>query len=300
MSNLFHKAVATTLPIVPKSIVRRVSSRYIAGESLDEALASIAVLNRKGFTATADILGEFVNEAGEAKAGAAEYVELLRALDREKSDGNISVKLTQLGLKLDPGLCRDLMTSLAQEAARLDRFVRIDMEDSTCTDATLDLYRALLQDHPNVGCVIQSYLKRSEADVRELAASRANVRLCKGIYVESPDIAFRDPDAINQSYESLLRMLLEGGSYVGIATHDEHLVRFAFDLIEELGLGPEAYEFQMLLGVTERLRDRILERGHRLRVYVPYGSHWYAYSVRRLKENPQIAGHVIKAFFNGG
>jgi len=296
----FNNVVAHTLPLVPKSIVGKVSSRYIAGAALDEALAKVKTLNAGGLVATLDVLGELVNTEAEARRAGEEYREVLRAIHAAGVDSNVSVKLTQLGLKVDKELCLEVVGSVVEEAVTLGNFVRIDMEDSTCTDDTLEIHNRLHERHPDsVGCVIQAYLKRSLDDVRDLVSRKANVRLCKGIYVEPRAIAYKKHDEINENFKRLLRELLEGGSYVGIATHDEELVEAAYGLIDELGLTPDRYEFQMLLGVTEALRGRILERGHRLRVYVPYGSDWYAYSMRRLKENPAIVGHIVKAIFNG-
>jgi len=296
----FNKMIARTLPAVPKPIVRRVSSRYIAGETLDEALEVITRLNHAGMMATQDVLGEFVTSAEEARRAGQEYVRVLHAIAESKVDSNVSLKLTQMGLKLDLDLCHEVCRAVVEEAIRLGNFVRIDMEDSSCTDDTLAVYERLRAEHPeHVGCVIQAYLKRSLDDVRSLVSRGANVRLCKGIYIEPAAIAYKDHDAINRNYVLLLRELLAGGCYTGIATHDEELVNAAYGIIEDLELTPDRYEFQMLLGVTENLRASILARGHRLRVYVPFGSHWYPYSLRRLKENPEVAGHILRGMFNG-
>ena len=296
----FNRLVAQTLPVVPKSIVRRVSARYIAGETLEDAVRTVRGLNRAGMTATLDVLGEFVNAELDARRAAEEYIEALRVIDRQKLDSNVSMKLTQMGLKIDLDLCFEITREVVVEAERLGNFVRIDMEDTSCTDDTLEVYRQLVALHPEtVGCVIQSYLKRSSDDIRKLAGAKASVRLCKGIYIEPPHLAFKTRGEVNASFVSLLDDLLRGGCQTGIATHDEDLVEAAYRLIEEHGPDEGEYEFQMLLGVREPLRRSILERGHRLRVYVPFGSHWYAYSLRRLKENPQIVGHVIRGLLNG-
>lgn len=299
--NWFNKLVAQTLPVVPKPIVRKVSSRYIAGETLDQALSTVRELNQAGMCATLDVLGEFVATGDEARRAGDEYIEVLGALAREGLDSNVSIKLTQMGLKVDHDLCLGVTRGIVDEATRLGSFVRIDMEDSSCTDSTLQIYRELVKSYPeNVGCVIQAYMKRTRKDAEDLGADRANVRICKGIYIEDAAIAFKDPEEINRSFVEALKRLLKAGSYIGIATHDKTLVTSAYDLIRDLGIDRDGYEFQMLLGVQEQLRQQILDRGHKLRVYVPYGSHWYAYSLRRLKENPEIAGHVMRGILNGG
>ena len=294
------KVVVEALPLVPRPVVRRVSARYIAGERLEDAVRVVRHLNGQGMSATLDVLGEFVTTAAEARRAAAAYHEALEAIEREKLDSNVSLKLTQMGLKIDLDLCVELTGTIVESARRRGNFVRIDMEDSTCTDPTLEVHRRLLERYSgSVGCVIQAYLKRSAEDVRNLIALGARVRLCKGIYVEAPEIAFRDPLEVNRNFVRLLTDLLENRIHTGIATHDDRLVQAAFDLIRRLDLPRDAYEFQMLLGVREPLRTMIRQQGHRLRVYVPFGSHWYAYSLRRLKENPQIAGHVLRGFLNG-
>jgi proline dehydrogenase len=296
----FNNLIAQTLPLVPKPIVRRVSSRYIAGETVEDALATVRSLNGGGMMATLDVLGEDVTRESEARQAGAEYRALLNHIAESDATSNVSMKLTQLGLKIDPELCHEIVLSVVKEAVRLGNFIRIDMEDSSCTDETLRVFGRIHDQYPEqVGIVIQAYLKRSLEDVRALVRRRANVRLCKGIYIESPKIAYRDYQGINDNFNLLLAELLRGGCYVGIATHDRPLVEAAYGLIDEMGLTPDQYEFQMLLGVTEGLRAQILERGHRLRVYVGYGPHWYAYSVRRLKENPAMAGHILKGMFNG-
>jgi proline dehydrogenase len=296
----FHSLIAQTLPIVPKPIVRRVSARYVAGERIEDAVATVRTLNVQGMMTTLDVLGEFVSTEEEARRGGIQYHELLRTIEREKLDSNISLKLTQMGLKIDLDLCHEIVRGIVEEAARHGNFVRIDMEDSSCTDDTLAVYERVRQEFPgNVGCVLQAYLKRTLGDAQSLAARKANVRLCKGIYIEPARIAYKGHDEVNRRFLEQLDALLRGGAYVGIATHDHELVEGAYKLIADLKLDPSRYEFQMLLGVTERLRASILERGHRLRVYVPFGSHWYPYSLRRLKENPEVAGHIIKNMFNG-
>ena len=245
-----------------------------------------------------DLLGEHVERLDQAHHAIEIYRELLDTIQLRKIDSTISLKLTQFGLKVNPEECFSLVDAVVRRAAALNNFVRIDMEDSSCTSATLDIFHRLHQTHSNVGVAIQAYLRRTADDVLMLAEKRANIRLCKGVYVEPVAIAYKDMDAINKNYLSVLSRMLKAGCYVGIATHDEIIVREAQRMIHELNLPPTAYEFQMLLGVNESLRNRIRADGHPLRVYIPFGSEWYAYSVRRLRENPRIAGYVLKAMLS--
>lgn len=248
--------------------------------------------------ATLDVLGEDVVRKEESERTVSEYLRALDGIASEGADSNVSVKLTALGLKLDPQHCRGEFTKIVERARRHGNFVRIDMEDSSVTAETIRIYLEAREAYPRVGLVLQAYLKRSLDDARRAAAVGANVRVCKGIYVEPPEVAFRERDEIRESYSDLVDLLLGESSYVGIATHDPILVRRALATVERLGLVREEYEFQMLLGVAGDLRRRLVRAGHRLRVYVPYGEAWEAYSMRRLKENPAIAGNVIKSFFS--
>jgi len=294
---LVDRAIASALPAVPKSIVRRVANRYIAGETTAEALRVVAGLNERGFRATLDILGEHIHRMEQANRAIEGYLNLLEEIARSKVDSNISIKLTQLGLKLDSSACLELTRRLLRRARELSNFVRIDMEDSSCTSETLQIYRELRGEFTNVGVVVQAYLRRTLDDVAALDDLRPNYRLCKGVYLEPREVSFRDMRVINRNYVTLLDKMLRDGCYVGIATHDELMVWEAFRLIRELRLPATAYEFQMLLGVDEQLRDIIHAAGHNLRVYIPFGRDWYAYSVRRLRENPRLAGYVFKAMF---
>ena len=294
---LFDRLIALTLPLVPKPIVRKISSRYIAGETAADALRVAESLNARGIRATMDILGEDIHQIEQARRAQDAYMQLLDEIHRRKVDANVSIKLSQFGLKVDKTVCLDLVDGLVRHARELNNFVRIDMEDSSCTSDTLQIYRDLRPQHSNVGVVIQAYLRRTMADVAALEDVKANYRLCKGVYIEPRKIAFRDMRIINLNYVAILERLLTNGSYVGIATHDEIIVWHAMRLIRELKLPPAAYEFQMLLGVDEELRDLIRAEGHHLRVYIPFGRDWYAYSVRRLRENPRLAGYVLKAMF---
>ncbi|MDZ7343614.1 MAG: proline dehydrogenase family protein [candidate division KSB1 bacterium] len=284
---------------MPKPLVRRVANRYIAGDKLSDAVRLVRQLNEQGMMATLDILGEHVSKKEEAEAIVAGYLEALEIIARERLDSNISIKLTAFGLKLDFEFCLANVRRVVERAAALNNFVRIDMEDSSCTSDTLRLYDILRKEYRNVGTVIQAYLRRSITDIRQLMNNQAptNLRLCKGIYLEPRAMAYKNRELINKNFTFLLNELLRRGAYVGIATHDERLVWDAMRLIDELNIPREQYEFQMLLGVDEELRNIILKAGHRLRIYVPFGKSWYAYSVRRLQENPQIAGYVLQNLF---
>lgn len=285
--SLLDRAVVTLLPAVPKPVVRRLSSRYIAGSELEDARRVVTRLNAKGKLATVDVLGEEIASAEEAAAITRAYLDVLDMIDADGLDANVSVKLSGLGSLLDPALARENLKAIAARG----RFVRIDMEDSSTTDTTLELYRDLVAEgYENLGVVLQAALRRTVDDARALAG--ANVRLCKGIYVEPAEIAYRGFEEIRESYLRTLDVLLDGGCYVGIATHDEHLVERGIAAVRRRGLDSSAYELQMLLGVRPDLADRIVADGHRLRVYVPFGRQWYEYSLRRLQENPKIAGYV--------
>jgi proline dehydrogenase len=286
---LLDRAIVRLLPAVPKPVVRRLSSRYIAGATLDDAVRVVQRLNAKGKLATVDVLGEEVTSADEARAIAGQYHDALARLDEERLDAGISVKLSAFGLELDLDLCRETLEAIVVDAAARGRFVRIDMEDSSTTDRTLALYRELRTGgHENVGVVLQAYLRRTFADL----AGLEDVRLCKGIYVEPPELAYREYDAVRANFVRCLEALVAQGSHVAIATHDEYLLAEALRIVDEAGLARDRYEFQMLLGVRPDRADALVAAGHPLRVYVPYGTHWYEYSVRRLQENPKIAGYV--------
>jgi proline dehydrogenase len=278
---------------VPRPVVRRISQRYIAGTRLEDACRVVKALNGAGKMATIDVLGEEITTWEEARHIGYQYENVFRTIDEQGLDSNVSVKLTGLGLKLDYGLCRETLERLVRQAAERSNFVRIDMEDSSCTDETLRLYRGLREAGlDNVGIVLQAYLRRTLGDIAALADLTPNVRLCKGIYIEPPDVAYQDFDEVRENFVRALETLLAGGSYVGIATHDEWLIEEGARLVRKHGRSPAEYEFQMLLGVRRERGSRLVRDGHRLRIYVPYGEHWYAYSLRRLQENPKIAGYI--------
>ena len=290
---LLDRSIVRVLPAVPRPIVRRISGRYIAGSGLPDAIRVVKDLNAQGKMATIDVLGEESASRRETLDIVRAYHDVFEAIERERLDSNVSVKLTGLGLNLAYELCRANLEKVVRHAAESGNFVRIDMEDATCTSDTLQLYREVREAGlGNVGIVLQAYLRRTIRDIRSLAPLRPNVRLCKGIYVEPPLIAYRDFDEVRENFVRCLDELLGGGSYVGIATHDAWLISQGQRLVEQHGLTREQYEFQMLLGVTQRAGDRLVRDDHRLRIYVPFGKEWYRYALRRLQENPKIAGYV--------
>ena len=290
---LLDRAIVRLLPAVPRPVVRRISERYIAGTELADACRVVKEMNDAGKMATIDVLGEEITKREEALEIAREYGHVFATIESEGLDSNVSVKLTGLGLKLGYEFCRENLATLVRGAAERSNFVRIDMEDSSCTDDTLRIYRDLRRDGlDNVGIVLQAALRRTLDDVQELADAGLNVRICKGIYIEPPEIAYQEFEEVRESFVRSLEALLEAGAYVGIATHDEWLVSRALELLERFGRRRDEYEFQMLLGVRPALGDNLVRDGHRLRIYVPYGRHWYSYSLRRLQENPKIAGYI--------
>ncbi len=293
---MLRTAISWGLPLVPKFIVGRVAKRYVAGETAEEGLACVDELNRQGFAVTLALLGEEVTEPAKAREATDEYVRVLEALSERGADANVSIKLTLLGLEIGLDFCRESLQTVLAAAARADSFARIDMEDHTTTDDTLRLYQEARSGElaGHVGIVLQSYLKRTLSDIAELDGG-INARLCKGIYIEPRKIAWKDYESVRLNFVQALEQLFDQGAYVGIATHDEYLVAAALGAIQRRGLSPDQYEFQTLLGVDEELRDSLRDMGHRVRVYVPYGRDWYPYSVRRLRENPQIAIYVMRA-----
>ena len=287
---VLDRAIVRLLPVVPRPIVRRIADRYIAGESLEDAVRVVRALNAQGKVATIDVLGEEITEPRAARTIVAAYHEVFEAIERESLDSNVSVKLTGLGLKLGYDLCRANLDDVVRHAAEKRNFVRIDMEDASTTDETLRLYRELRErGSDNVGVVLQARLRRTEDDIRALADLRPNVRLCKGIYLEPAAIAYTGFDEIRGSFVRCLDALLDTASYVGIATHDEFLIAEAKRRRDARNARSE---FQMLLGVRPNLAASLVAEGHKLRIYVPFGEQWYAYSLRRLQENPKIAGYI--------
>jgi len=286
--------------MMPKNIVGFFSRKYIAGESLEDGINVVKQLNSKGIYATMDVLGEAVKNKEESLDAKNKAMEVLDAIEKHKLMANLSIKPTQMGLLIDEEFAYQQILELVKRAHEINNFVRIDMEDSSTTDMTINLYKRIFQQYKNVGVVIQAYLKRSFDDVVVLNKLGTNYRLCKGIYVEPASIALKDRQAIRENYLKILRQMFIDGNYVGIATHDKYLIDEAYRMIKEMNILNDKFEFQMLLGVREDLRDKINSDGYKIRVYVPFGKDWYAYSVRRLKENPSIAGHIVKSFLTFG
>ena len=290
---ILDRTIARMLPAVPKPLVHLLAQRYIAGPTLEDACRVVETANAQHKLATIDVLGEEVARDNEARAIAGAYRDVFETIERRGLDSNVSVKLTGLGLKLDYDLCRENLESVVRDAARRNNFVRIDMEDSSTTDDTLRLYRELREaGHENLGIVLQAYLRRTLDDIRSLADLRPSVRICKGIYVEPSELAYQGYEEVRANFIRALEALLDADCYVGIATHDEWLVSESRRIVARRGLGSDEYEFQMLYGIAEPLGNRLVREGHRLRIYVPFGEHWYAYSLRRLQENPKIAGYI--------
>ena len=298
--DLANQLILSIIELLPKPVVKKFAMRYIAGEKLDDAIRVVRVLNSKKMMGTIDVLGENVSTQEESSRAAREGEEVLHSINKNQIDANLSIKLTQFGLKIGEEFCYSNVRRLLEIASGYNQFVRIDMEDSSTTSSTLKLYERLRSDgYDNVGVVIQANLRRSEKDLQRLISMKANIRLCKGAYVEPESIALKGREEIRFNFLKLFKMLIDGKCYVGIATHDDFLVNGIYEYIQGMKLQKSDYEFQMLHGVRSKLRDQIVAYGHRLRVYVPFGQYWYAYSMRRFKENPQMIRYVLRALFSG-
>ena len=288
-----HEGLRDVLFKLP--IARNAATKFVAGETHDVALRTAAELNRDGYRATLDLLGESVSDRTEALAATEEYARSLDLIEQSEATTTISLKLTQLGLDIDTDFCRANLERIVEHAARLDNFVRIDMEGSDYTQRTLDIFYDVFERHRNVGVVIQSYLKRSESDIRRLVQLSAPVRLCKGAYDEPASIAFKDKAEVDASYVRLMKMLLDGGAPTAIATHDERMIEATISHIEANGIPREAYEFQMLYGVRRELQQSLTGDGWPMRIYIPYGSQWYSYFMRRMAERPANLWFALRA-----
>lgn len=280
---------------------RKFALRFVAGETLEQAVQAIKTLNARGCKATFDHLGENICNADEAREAAASYMDILEAINRYRLDSNVSLKLTQMGLDLDEGLCYENLARICARARELNNFVRIDMESSAYTDRTLDIFRRLWHKggFRNVGVVLQAYLYRTEADVREMNKLGARVRLCKGAYNEPASVAFPRKEDVDINYARLARLLVKEGNYPGIATHDERLIQHIKRYATKKGIAPSRFEFQMLYGVRRGLQLDLVRQGYNMRIYVPYGKEWYPYFMRRLAERPAnvvfVVGNLLRS-----
>jgi proline dehydrogenase len=298
---MINQLIAKMIPYLPQKVIWVFSKRYIAGQFIDDALAESRKLNQAGVLVTVDLLGEYIRDLSEADHYKEQYVGLIERFTSENIEGNFSVKPSMFGLLIDKEACYNNLRDIVDAAAKFNSFIRIDMEDSECTSDEMDIFRRLKYEFPDrVGIVVQAYLRRTINDVTNLldlnySTAPLNFRLCKGIYIEDKHIAYKGFQEIRDHYLEDLHFMLQNGIYVGIATHDKYLINKAYEIIEQLNVPKDKYEFQMLFGVTPRLRQSITDRGHRMRIYVPYGKQWFGYSTRRLKENPAIVWHILKA-----
>lgn len=303
---MFNKLIAAILPYFPKKFVWIFSKPYIAGETVENAIHVSRDLNKDGIMVTIDILGEFIKNLDEAEQNKQEYLDLIDRFEKENINGNYSLKPTMFGLLLDKDVAYNHIREIVVKAASYNNFIRVDMEDSPCTDLEIEMFRKLKKEFPkNVGLVFQAYMKRTHNDLENLMDLQTkeaplNYRLCKGIYVEPAEIAYKKYDIVNQHFFEDIEFCFKNGVYVGIATHDKPIIEGSYKLIEQYNVPKDMYEFQMLYGVTPGLRKSIVEKGHPMRVYVPFGKQWFGYSTRRLKENPKMASHIIKAIFVKG
>ena len=295
--SVFHNLLVKTVQAMPEKVVWMFSKKYIAGKTLQSAVDTVKSLNAKGILATLDVLGESVTTKEEAVNAKQKALEVFDAIVKHKLLANLSIKPTQMGLAIDKEFAYQNILELVKRAHDINNFVRIDMEDSPYTDLTIELYKNIYQEYSNVGIVLQAYLKRTYNDVIILNKLGTNYRLCKGIYIEPATIAYKDKQTVRENFLKCLELMLKNGNYVGIATHDKYLIDKAYELIKDMNIPKDMFEFQMLLGVREDLRDKINKDGFKIRIYVPFGVDWYKYSMRRLQENPQLAGHIVKEFF---
>ncbi|MFT5701923.1 MAG: proline dehydrogenase [Desulforhopalus sp.] len=303
---MFNKLISNILPYMPKKLVWQFSKDYVAGETIEDAVKAAKKLNEEGILTTIDVLGEFITNLDEAEANKNEYLEVIEKAEKAGVKGNYSLKPTFFGLLLDKEVAYKHIREVVEKAASYNNFVRIDMEDTPCTDMEIDIYRRIKEEFPtNVGLVLQSYLKRTHQDIKNMKEihsdeSPVNFRLCKGIYVEPESLAYKKYDEINDHFLEDIDLMLKEGMYPGIATHDKPVVEGAYELLEKYNTPKDKYEFQMLYGVAPALRKSIVDAGHTMRVYVPFGQHWFGYCTRRVKENPAMASVIIKAIFVKG
>lgn len=272
--------------IMSNGVSRRVARRFVAGETLDDALAAARVLNQAGRSASLDLLGENVSDEAGARMAADGYLAMFDRIAREKLDANVSLKLTQLGLDLSEALCEDLVAKIVEHATSQGNFVRIDMEGSAYTQRTVEMTKRVRAKYSGVGTVMQAYLFRAEQDVKDLLSVGCRMRLCKGAYKEPPEIAFPAKADVDANYVKLMKLILPSGIYHGIATHDPAMIQATKDFVREKNIGRDQFEFQMLYGIRTDLQQQLVREGYRLRIYIPFGTDWFPYFMRRLAERP--------------
>lgn len=303
---MFNKMLANMLPYMPKKLIWLFSKRYIAGEKMEDGIEVSRKLNQENIEVTIDLLGEFISSLDQAEENKNQYLEIIERFTSENIQGNFSLKPTMFGMLIDQEICYQHLREIIAKAVEKNSFIRIDMEDSQCVDAELFLFKKLKSEFSgHVGLVVQAYLKRTLDDLTDFSKFPSNghplnFRLCKGIYVEPKQIAYKDYQEVRNHYLQNLEFMFRNKMYAGIATHDKFLVEEAMKLIEKYQVPKSMYEFQMLYGVTPELRKSIVQQGHLMRVYVPFGKQWFNYSTRRLKENPKMANHILKALFFRG
>ena len=303
---MLHKIISQVLPYFPPKLIWQFSKNYIAGETTQDAINVSKALNREDVMVTLDILGEFINTMSQATKNRDDYLALIRTVEATGINGYYSLKPSMFGLLIDKKTCFEYLRELTAEAASHGNFVRMDMEDSPCVDDSIDIFRRLKHEFPqNIGLAIQAYLKRTLGDLESMLDLRRddaalNFRLVKGAYVEPAAIAYKDYHEINAHFLEDLEFMFKNNVYAAIATHDTPLIQGALNLIDKYQVPKENYEFQMLYGVTPQKRRELVENGHRMRVYVPFGEQWFGYSTRRLRENPAMVKHIINALLHKG
>ena len=297
MQETFNRIVKGVIPYMPRSVIKVFANRYVAGTTVDEAMEKVRDINLSGLSATIDILGEHTKDSDDARSIAIEYAEMYNIISERKLDCNISIKLSHIGLDIDGDTCGRNLDIIIENAKACSNFLRIDMENSSITDSIIDLCMGARARYENIGTVFQSYLHRTMSDIQKLE-SGSNFRICKGIYKEDESVAYQLDEEINKNFLDAVEYAFLNGIYVGIATHDPKILESVYTIIDRYQARPEMFEFQVLYGVPmggwiERHRSK----GYKVRVYVPFGRSWYEYSMRRLKENPNIAGYIIKNLF---
>ena len=295
---ILNSLVVGTAPLMPKFMIGKIASVYVAGDSLEDGLKLAKKLNAKGFSATLDLLGEEVENRKQTNQIRNAYCELLDGIANWGIDCNVSLKLTALGLKIDEELCWDNLSVVLDKAREYNNFIRLDMENSEVTDSTIRLCKKGQNYYSKCGTVLQAYMRRTKNDIDELKTHNTNIRLCKGAYKESEEIAYQDYQEIRSNYLESAEKMIDNGIYIGLATHDKWLIENLEKLIKKKDYAKNMYEFQALSGVPiDNILEKLIKDGHKVRYYIPYGPEWYAYSLRRMRENPDIWKDTLKAFF---